>query len=76
MPTLPKLFTPVNRNILIFYTPKACLSETHDTFNVYEFSHIILQLPDSVLELLAKDENKEVRELALEVVTDLQQLQS
>ena len=58
------------------YGGKACLSEPHDTFNFYDFSHIVLQLPDSVLEQLAKDENKEVRELALEVVTDLQQLQS
>ena len=63
-------------NSKCLYGGTACLSEPHHTFNFYELSHIILQLPDSVLEQLAKDENKEVRELALEVVTDLQQLQS
>ena len=36
----------------------------------------ILQLPASVLERLSKDENKDIRELALEMITDIQQLQS
>ena len=69
----PTLLVCANNSL---YGGKACLSDPHDTFNLYEFSHIVLQLPDSVLEQLAKDENKEVRELALEVVTDLQPLQS
>ena len=53
------------------------VTHSYTVFKKVAISFIFFfQLPDSVLEKLSKDDNKDIRELALEVITDIQQLRA